>query len=74
MSNESVMEGPPDISASKKKPIRILTYNFFLRPPPVYSNKGDHKDARLKYFIDHYLDNYDVIVFQEVFATFNCRR
>lgn len=48
---------------SIKKPIRFLTYNFFLWPPPVYSNAGDFKDDRLSYFIDHYLDCYDVIAF-----------
>jgi endonuclease/exonuclease/phosphatase family metal-dependent hydrolase len=74
MSTDSIVDGPPDASGPAKKPIRFLSYNFFLRPPPVYSNKGDHKDDRLAYFIEHFLEKYDVIAFQEVFSLFNSRR
>ena len=28
--------------------IRLLTYNFFCRPPPINTNKDDYKDSRLK--------------------------
>jgi len=56
-------EGPEELTKPAKQPIKFLTYNFYLRPPLVYSNQGDHKDARLDYFIKHYLDKYDVIAF-----------
>ena len=62
----------------QKKPdgkrVRILTYNMFIRPPPVNENGNDHKDARLNYFIKEYLPNWDVICFQEVFACFCDRK
>ena len=35
-----------------RKSIRLLTYNIFCRPPPVNSNQGDYKDARLNDFIN----------------------
>jgi len=54
--------------------IRFLTLNFFLRPPLIWSNEGDYKDARVDYFITHYLSKYDVICFQEVFCIMNSRK
>jgi hypothetical protein len=48
--------------------IRILTYNFYLRPPFINENWDDYKDHRLKIFIKSALPNYDLIVFQEVFS------
>ena len=48
--------------------IRLLTYNFFCRPPPVNTNKDDYKDARLKDFLEQ-LPNFDIICFQELFTT-----
>jgi hypothetical protein len=32
--------------------IRLLTYNIFLRPPPVHTNGCDFKEARLKIFCE----------------------
>jgi hypothetical protein len=32
--------------------IRLLTYNIFLRPPPVHTNGCDYKEARLKIFCE----------------------
>jgi hypothetical protein len=43
--------------------IRFLTLNFYLRPPLITSNDGDHKDARMDYFIEHYFPKFDVICF-----------
>lgn len=31
----------------KRKSIKVLTYNLYMRPPPVKTNESDHKDARL---------------------------
>ncbi|KAJ2195639.1 hypothetical protein GGH18_001865, partial [Coemansia sp. RSA 530] len=41
--------------------LRILTQNMFMRPPLIKNNKSDWKDARLDYFIEHILPNYDVV-------------
>lgn len=53
--------------------IRLLTYNFFCRPPPVNSNNGDYKDSRLNDFLEQ-LQNFDIICFQELFTTLNDRK
>ena len=62
----------------QKKPegkrVRILTYNLYIRPPPVNTHGSDHKDARLNYFIKEHLPNWDVICFQEVFAAQSDRK
>ena len=55
--------------------IRILSYNFFLRPPLISSGrKGDYKNERLKTFIQTQLHLYDIICFQEVFQFASFRR
>ena len=28
--------------------VKLLTYNFFLRPPPIKTNEDDYKEERLK--------------------------
>ena len=53
--------------------VRVLTYNFFLRPPLVKTNDHDHKDSRLEYFLQNVLPNYDIVAFQEVFSFMNGR-
>jgi len=53
--------------------IKILTYNIFLRPPPVKNNENDWKDERLADFIK-LLDCYDIICLQEMFGAFNNRK
>ena len=53
--------------------VRLLSYNFFARPPPVNTNGTDYKDERLKDFIE-YLPDFDIICFQEMFTTFNDRK
>jgi len=55
------------------KEIKILTYNIFLRPPPVKNNENDWKDERLADFCN-LIHNYDVICLQEMFGTFNSRK
>ena len=56
-----------------RKPIRLLTYNIFCRPPPINSNQGDYKDARINDFINQ-LQYFDIICFQELFTTLNDRK
>ncbi|KAJ3180797.1 Sphingomyelin phosphodiesterase 2, neutral membrane (Neutral sphingomyelinase) [Gaertneriomyces sp. JEL0708] len=53
--------------------LRILSYNFFLRPPPVHSPYQDFKSTRLDLFASH-LHNYDVLCLTEVFGDYNSRR
>lgn len=44
--------------------IRLLTYNFYLRPPLVQRFPyGDYKNKRLELFIEYELKNFDVICF-----------
>ncbi|KAJ1852402.1 hypothetical protein GGH12_002705 [Coemansia sp. RSA 1822] len=54
--------------------LRILTQNMFMRPPLIKNNKSDWKDARLDYFIEHILPNYDVVCLQEMFEFASSRR
>ena len=53
--------------------VRLLSYNFFARPPPVNNNGSDYKNERLKDFLE-FLPDFDIICFQEVFTTFNDRK
>lgn len=53
--------------------IRFLSYNLFMRPPPVKTNASDFKDARLDEFAK-VLDDFDIINIQEVFTTLNTRK
>ncbi|KAI9007164.1 Endonuclease/exonuclease/phosphatase [Gaertneriomyces semiglobifer] len=53
--------------------LRILSYNFFLRPPPVHSPYQDFKSTRLDLFASH-LHNYDLLCLTEVFGDYNSRR
>jgi len=54
--------------------LRILSYNVFLRPPPVKNNEDDYKDQRLRLFIDTEMENFDIICFQELFRLLSTRR
>lgn len=55
-------------------PVRVMTYNVFVRPPGITGAGGDdHKDERLKLLAPR-LANYDVICFQELFDSFSTRR
>ncbi|KAI8825272.1 Endonuclease/exonuclease/phosphatase [Fimicolochytrium jonesii] len=55
---------------------RILTLNFFLRPPGISepSSKGDWKGERATLFADLEFANYDIISFQETFGALSDRR
>lgn len=50
-------------SIEVNKSVRFLTLNMFLRPPGITTDGDDYKEARLKYFIEHYLNRFDVISF-----------
>src|SRR3990167_2243140 len=55
--------------------VRILSYNIFMRPPGISSDKvGDLKNERLHEIITNVIPRYDVVCFQEVFTACNCRK
>ncbi|KAJ2777164.1 hypothetical protein H4R18_005294 [Coemansia javaensis] len=54
--------------------VRVLTQNMFMRPPLIKNNKSDWKDARLDFFIEHILPNYQVVCLQEMFEFASSRR
>ena len=57
----------------KRKTIKCLTYNIFLRPPGINNNGNDWKNERLDDFISIF-HNYDIICLQEIFGQFNNRK
>ena len=60
-----------------KNIIRMLNYNIFLRSCGISDNfkNGNFKNERLEYFINNYLDNYDIVLLQGCFNTlsFKCK-
>ena len=56
-----------------RKSIRMLTYNIFLRPPPIKNNDNDWKDERLEDFCKQ-IYNFDIVCLQEMFGAFNSRK
>jgi hypothetical protein len=58
----------------RKKKIRVLSLNVYMRPMGVSDVNGDYKWERLTDFITHKLHEFDVICLQECFSTLNSRR
>lgn len=50
------------------KGIKLLTFNVFLRPPPIKTNQDDYKEERFQEMLK-IIDNYDIVCFQEMFQT-----
>lgn len=48
------------------KGVRLLTFNVFLRPPPIKTNEDDYKEERFQEILK-IIDNYDIVCFQEMF-------
>ena len=63
----------PLMKISHNDTVKILSYNFFARPPPINTNGTDYKNERLNDFIE-LLPNFDILCFQELFTTFNDRK
>jgi endonuclease/exonuclease/phosphatase family metal-dependent hydrolase len=57
----------------ERKNIKLMTYNIFLRPPPIKNNENDWKDERLEDFCK-LLHEFDIICLQEMFGAFNSRK
>ena len=68
---EKIVEKP--IQEKNKNTIKLLTYNFFIRPPPIKTNEDDYKSERLEDFLS-FLPNFDIICFQELFCLFSERK
>lgn len=71
--DEDEIINQPDCTLLKRQNIKILTYNIFLRPPPIKNNEDDYKDERAE-DICKILNNFDIICFQECFGAFNNRK
>ena len=52
--------------------IRLLTYNVFLRPPPIKTNADDYKEERFNQIMN-IIDDYDILCFQEMFQSASFR-
>jgi len=63
---ESKVDSNTNTTSSNK--VRILTYNIFMRPPPIHSFESDFKEERIKLICRQLFDNFDIIAFQECFS------
>lgn len=52
--------------------VKILTYNIFMRPYGIKTNKSDHKEERLSEIIQK-VKNHQIVCFQEAFDTLTHR-
>jgi hypothetical protein len=66
----------PDTHAIAVGPVRVLSFNLFMRPGLWFIKNnldGDYKDIRLKAFLSH-LDGYGIIALQEMFGLLSFRQ
>ena len=56
----------------KNKPLRVLSYNVFLRPPMISHCHGDFKNERMN-LIGKIFPFFDIILLQEVYTCLNFR-
>ena len=54
--------------------VRLLSYNFLIRPPPITYNGNDYKDERIAALVGEHLAHYDIVCLQEVFGLLSTRR
>ncbi|CAG9332048.1 unnamed protein product [Blepharisma stoltei] len=54
--------------------VKFLSLNLFLRPPFIHTNESDYKDARLQYFIQNIIQEYDIICLQETYSAYTLRQ
>lgn len=48
--------------------VSLLTYNVFLRPPPIKTNEDDYKEERFEEILK-VIRQYDIVCLQEMFQT-----
>jgi len=66
--SNSSSEGEINEPVIDKDKVRILTYNIFMRPPPIHSFESDFKEDRIKLICKELFHNFDIIAFQECFS------
>ncbi|ORX75173.1 Endonuclease/exonuclease/phosphatase, partial [Anaeromyces robustus] len=66
--SNSSSEGEINLPVVDKDKVRILTYNIFMRPPPIHSFESDFKEDRIKLICKELFQNFDIIAFQECFS------
>lgn len=54
--------------------VRLLTYNHFLRGGMIAKKGGEFKEERLKLFAGKFMDQFDIMCFQEIFEGWNSRQ
>ena len=70
---EEDLSKEPDKNKPNNFNLKVLTYNFFLRPPPIKTNEDDYKEERLNDFYP-FLKQFDIICMQEVFGAVHNRK
>ena len=70
--SESESEREKEREENGRRPVRLLTYNIFCRPPLVRNNEDDYKNERLELFLQE-IEQYDIIALQEIFELLNTR-
>lgn len=67
---------PKYIKETQPGKVRILTYNMFMRPNVwfIKHSVSDYKNERLKCFIEHHVQRFDVMLLQEMFSLFTLRQ
>ncbi|ELP88490.1 sphingomyelinase C precursor, putative [Entamoeba invadens IP1] len=58
----------------RNQEVRVLTYNMYIRPPMITARGNDFKDERLSLILDEVVENYDIILCEELFGSFTSRR
>lgn len=56
----------------RNRPLRVLSYNVFLRPPMISHCHGDYKNERLR-LITKVFPYFDIILIQEMYTCLNFR-
>jgi len=56
------------------KNVKILSYNLYLRPPPIHDEWSDYKNKRVELIGENIIPNYDIIAFEEAFGSLNFRK
>lgn len=73
LSQRQIDDNDGTLQILNRKTVKLLTYNFFLRPPPIKTNEDDYKEERLQDF-KSFMEDFDIICFQELFGTFSDRK
>eukprot|EP00158_Paraphelidium_tribonemae_P007362 Partr_v1_DN28218_c0_g1_i1_m76471 putative calcium calmodulin-dependent protein kinase len=71
--NSAVQAAVPLTRTVGAHEIRLLSFDLNIKPPGIKNNASDYKDARLQYFCNSILPNYDLISIQNCYA-FGSRR